>query len=243
MVQFHIKELMENYYEFVEDDQNSAQAAIENSMPPDIPLRSQLEDMSESIIKNICRENNVQNITYINMFNNKIKKITGLSNLVNLKTLILSFNEIEDIENLDNCVNLTKLDLHNNFIRQIRNLENKDKITFLDLTHNWINDWTQVEHIKANLSNLKDLGMRCNPLATKKSYRAHIFTKLPYLQKLDGLTFSEKDKERVNNEMKILSVQLVMESVKDQRKGLYEPIPDQDDDQSPGINEDGMESA
>lgn len=243
MVQFHIKELMENYYEFVEDDQNSAQAAIENSMPPDIPLRSQLEDMSESIIKNICRENNVQNITYINMFNNKIKKITGLSNLVNLKTLILSFNEIEDIENLDNCVNLTKLDLHNNFIRQIRNLENKDKITFLDLTHNWINDWTQVEHIKANLSNLKDLGMRCNPLATKKSYRAHIFTKLPYLQKLDGLTFSEKDKERVNNEMKILSVQLVMESVKDQRKGLYEPIPDQDDDQSPGINEDGMDSA
>ena len=40
MVQFHIKELMENYYEFVEDDQNSAQAAIENSLPPDIPVRS-----------------------------------------------------------------------------------------------------------------------------------------------------------------------------------------------------------
>jgi len=56
------------------------------------------------------------------------------------------------------------------------------------------------------LPNLKDLGMRCNPLATKKSYRAHIFTKLPLLSKLDGLTFSEKDKERVNNEMKILSV-------------------------------------
>jgi len=117
MVQFHIKELMENYYEFVEDDQNSAQTAIENSMPPDIPLRSQLEDMTEAIIKNISRENNVLNITYINFFNNKIKKIAGLSNLVNLKTLILSFNEIEDMENLDNCTSLTKLDLHNNFIR------------------------------------------------------------------------------------------------------------------------------
>ena len=40
MVQCHIKELMDNYYEFAEDDQNTAQAAIENSMPPDIPQRS-----------------------------------------------------------------------------------------------------------------------------------------------------------------------------------------------------------
>jgi Leucine-rich repeat (LRR) protein len=86
-------------------------------MPPDIPLRSQLEDMTEAILKNICRENDLSKITYINLFNNKIKKIAGLSNLTNLKTLILSFNEIEDIENLDNCTALTKLDLHNNFIR------------------------------------------------------------------------------------------------------------------------------
>jgi Leucine-rich repeat (LRR) protein len=61
--------------------------------------------------------------------------------------------------------------------------------------------------------------MRCNPLATKKSYRAMIFTKLPFLQKLDGLSFSEKDKERVNSDSKIISVQMVMDSVKDQRKG------------------------
>lgn len=40
MVQFHIKELMENYYEFVEDDPNSAKATVEDSMPPEIPIRS-----------------------------------------------------------------------------------------------------------------------------------------------------------------------------------------------------------
>ena len=81
--------------------------------------------------------------------------------------------------------------------------------------------------------------MRCNPLATKKSYRAHIFTKLPFLQKVDGLTFSDKDKERVNNEMKILSVQLVMESVKDQRKGLFEVNPPDADEGTQEFNEDG----
>jgi hypothetical protein len=75
MVSFHIKELMENQCEFVEDDSNNAQTAIENSMPPDIPIRSQLDEMNEHIIKNYFRESNVQNISYINLFNNKIKKI------------------------------------------------------------------------------------------------------------------------------------------------------------------------
>jgi hypothetical protein len=39
MSQCHIKELMENNFEFTEDDK-TGQAAIENSMPPEIPLRS-----------------------------------------------------------------------------------------------------------------------------------------------------------------------------------------------------------
>ena len=75
MVQFHIKELMENYYEFVEDDQNSTKAAVEDSMPPEIPLRSQVEEMNEYMLKVMCRENSLQGITYLNLFNNKIKKI------------------------------------------------------------------------------------------------------------------------------------------------------------------------
>ena len=50
---------MENQFEFAEDDQNSGQTAIENSMPPDISLRSQIDDMNETLLKNICRENNV----------------------------------------------------------------------------------------------------------------------------------------------------------------------------------------
>mmetsp|Transcript_17811 Transcript_17811/g.27560 ORF Transcript_17811/g.27560 Transcript_17811/m.27560 type:complete len:89 (+) Transcript_17811:2507-2773(+) len=88
---------MDNYYEFVEDDQNSAQTAIENSMPPDIPVRSQLDEMNEQVIKSICRQANLPSITYLNLFNNKIKKIEGLAQLVNLKTLILAFNEIDMI--------------------------------------------------------------------------------------------------------------------------------------------------
>ena len=64
--------------------------------------------------------------------------------------------------------------------------------------------------------------MRCNPLASKKSYRAQILTKLNYLQKLDGFSFSDKDKERVNDEMKVISISLIMDAVKDQRKGIFD---------------------
>ena len=49
---------------------------------------------------NICREKDLSQVIYLNLFNNKIKKIECLDSLVNLTTLILSFNEIEEIEGL-----------------------------------------------------------------------------------------------------------------------------------------------
>jgi len=60
MMSCHIMEMMENNYEFVEDDEtNSGKAAIENSLPPDIPLRSQLDSITLPIIINISRERDV----------------------------------------------------------------------------------------------------------------------------------------------------------------------------------------
>lgn len=73
MTQCHIKELMDNYCEFQDDD--TTQTAIENSMPPDIPMRSQLDEMNDNIIRSVCKEVILENIMYLNLFNNKIKKI------------------------------------------------------------------------------------------------------------------------------------------------------------------------
>ena len=69
-------------------------------MPPEIPMRSQIEAISEPIVVNISRERDLSKIVYLNLFNNKIKKIENLNGLINLQTLILSFNEIEEIEGL-----------------------------------------------------------------------------------------------------------------------------------------------
>ena len=56
MVNCHIKELMENKYEFSED---SGAAAVENSMPPEIPMRSPLDIITNDLIVRISRENDM----------------------------------------------------------------------------------------------------------------------------------------------------------------------------------------
>ena len=53
-------------------------------MPPEIPMRSQIEQITQDIIINISRERDLDRIIYLNLFNNKIKKIENLDNLVNL---------------------------------------------------------------------------------------------------------------------------------------------------------------
>jgi hypothetical protein len=78
------------------------------------------------------------------------------------------------MDGIQNCNNLVKLDLHNNFIRTIKNLEGKDKITYLDMTHNWVSEWSLIEYVGEQCQNLKEFGMRCNPLATKKNYRSMV---------------------------------------------------------------------
>ena len=98
MTQCHIKELCDNFFQFTDDNQIESQ--IENSMPPDILERSMLDQVNDPIIRSLCKEVTLENISYLNLFNNKIKKVAGLSGLVNLKTLVLSFNELQDLDGL-----------------------------------------------------------------------------------------------------------------------------------------------
>ncbi len=157
-------------------------------MPPEIPIRSKIDDITDFIIQNISRERDFSQIVYLNLFSNRIKKIKNLNSLPNLNTLILSFNELEAIEGLTDCKLLKRLDLNHNFIRRIENLDNKSNLQSLNLTNNWISDIAQVEHLRLQCPQLRELSLKCNPIAAKKSYRTSIFTKLVgSLVKLDGI--------------------------------------------------------
>lgn len=215
----HIQELIDNKYEFVEDEK-TGQAAIENSMPPEIPFRSQINNITQSIIVNVSRERSLENIVYLNLFNNKIKKIEEMKDLVNLQTLILSFNEIDEINGLKNNTALKKLDLNHNFIKVIQNLDGLKDLTYLDLRHNWINEIDQVKNLTASCPNLRELGLKCNPLATKKHYRIGVFEKVPGLVKLDNMVVTDKDKAESESVVKELTWDIIVDQLRSQKKNI-----------------------
>jgi len=109
-------------------------------MPPEIPIRSKIDEITDFILQNVSREKDFTSIVYLNLFCNRIKKMKCLEKLVNLNTLILSFNEIEVMEGIPEAKNLKRLDLNHNFIRKIENLEGKGNLQSLNLTNNWISD-------------------------------------------------------------------------------------------------------
>ena len=50
-------------------------------MPPEIPQRSKLNEMSVQAVRYLAREANLGTITYLNLFNNRIRKIENLEEL------------------------------------------------------------------------------------------------------------------------------------------------------------------
>lgn len=191
-------------------------------MPPEIPVRSKVEEITDLIIQNVSREKEFSQIAYLNLFSNRIKKIKGLEKLVGLTILVLSFNEIEQIEGITECKLLKRLDLNHNFIRKIEGLELKGNLTFMNLSNNWVSDINQIDHLRVHCSQLRELSLKCNPIGAKKSYRPTVFSRLSQLIKLDGIAQTDKDKERVKNDHVILSRELLIENLKNNNKGVVD---------------------
>ena len=96
-----------------------------------------------------------KNLEYLYLHFNKIKNISVLKYLVNLKELNIGDNEIKDISVLKNLINLKWLYINNNKIKDISSVQNLNKLKYLDLRYLELES-DQIEYIK-NLNNLKDL--------------------------------------------------------------------------------------
>ena len=179
---WHIIELIDNNFKFLNEDSNSGKAAIENSLPPEIPQRAKHSEISLSLIKSLWRETNVEFIKYLNLFNNNIKIIESLDKLTNLNTLILSFNEIKWITGLDSWVNLKKLDLNHNFISKIEGIKKLKELTILNLSNNWISEIEDIMWITENKIPLVEFSLKWNPIAETPSYRSLMFQKIQFLK-------------------------------------------------------------
>ena len=87
MTMCHVRELMQNKNEFQQEE-----SQLEDAMPPEIPLRSQLSILSPNILHNLTRSTDLSTVKYLNLFNNALRKIDSLDGLTSLEVLVLSFN-------------------------------------------------------------------------------------------------------------------------------------------------------
>lgn len=84
----------------------------------------------------------------------------------------------------------------------------------VNLTNNWISDIMQIENLRIYCTSLRELSLKCNPIAAKKSYRRTVFSRIVSLIKLDGIAINDKDKERVRNDNVFLSRDIIVEYLK-----------------------------
>ena len=126
-----------------------------------------------------------------------------------LKILILSFNEIKKIENLGSCIKLRKVDLNHNFIQKIESLDELKDLKCLDLGNNWVSELNSLDGLFTAGVQIQEINLKCNPVASKKSYRSDVFRKVPSLMKLDSISINEKDKETIRGDSNEITRELL----------------------------------
>ena len=90
-----------------------------------------------------------------------------------------------------------------------------------------------MRHIAQHCPGLKELGLKCNPLAGKKNYRINVFEQFGGLQKLDTLAITEKDKEQSESVMKELTWDIIVDQLRSQKKNIQiDRQPEEDDTES-----------
>ena len=117
----------------------------------------QLKTFTEQDALDYCQINNINpdNITVLDLFNNKLTDISVLKYLNNLKFLGLIGNNITDIFPLKNLINIEELNLGYNEITDISAIQYLDNILRLDI-RNLELESDQIQYIKS-LNNLKIL--------------------------------------------------------------------------------------
>ncbi|MBU0898502.1 MAG: hypothetical protein KJ613_01665 [Nanoarchaeota archaeon] len=92
--------------------------------------------MNVNNVVDISPLENLNNLLFIALGDNRISNLSSLSGLAGLKELYLHGNQIVDISPLENLVNLTRLQLMSNQIVDITALQNLHSLVFLDLQDN-----------------------------------------------------------------------------------------------------------
>ncbi|XP_028394639.1 centriolin-like [Dendronephthya gigantea] len=183
--------------------------------------------ISETLIKQITKEENFDLITSLTIhfpkdkLNKKIKYIENLEKLKRLRTLNLSNNMIEKMQKLETLTELHELNLSHNCIKVIECVESMQKLEALNLSGNQIASIPRqtIKKIRTlkllNLSNnklesllevtklrplqdLTNLNLQDNPFNSLPHYRQFVIYQLRSLEILDNQKVTKEERREAD---------------------------------------------
>jgi len=127
-------------------------------------------------------------LTKINLSKNGLRSIENISRIsTQLENLNLSQNSLADIRPIAQVKSLKYLNLANNSISDLHGMSSLLQLEMLDLSNNCISSCAALETLVA-LTGLRELNLAGNAVCSCIGYPAIIFSCIPTLQHLDGLS-------------------------------------------------------
>lgn len=154
------------------DIQESTAEAEKLELDPAIvkAIKSELGKSSEYELT----EADLQEVTYLAIFEESVSSLDGISKLTNLRELHISYGTIVDISELALLKEITFIDISHCYFKAIPDLSNCKQLESLYLSDNLIDDISVLSEIES----LKYLNLDCNPISYIKP-----------LEDCDGLEF------------------------------------------------------
>nr|AFK43623.1 unknown [Lotus japonicus] len=140
--------------------------------------------LNDNEITSICKFDQLKELNTLVLSKNPIRKIgEALMKVKSITKLSLSYCELQGINtSLKSCVELIELRLAHNEIKTLPDeLIHNSKLQNLDLGNNVITTWSEVKVLKS-LTNLKNLNLQGNPVASSDKITRKIKKALPKLQ-------------------------------------------------------------
>lgn len=97
----------------------------------------------------ILTDEDLENVTSIEIFYEDIQSLDGISKLTNLSTITISGGNITDIGELALLENLTMIDIYGCLVKEIPDFSNCSQLTDLHLAGNLIEDVTPLQNIES----------------------------------------------------------------------------------------------
>ena len=142
-----------------------------------------------------------KNLKSLILKENCIKKIEYLNDMDDLIYLDVSNNKIKDVDKtlLGDLPSLQIFICDNNSMKNINGFSKYESIESISFQNNKIQDLNCIEQF-SELNKLKEITLKGNPITKYNNYRINLIRLLPYIRKIDGKEITEEERNNSKKE-------------------------------------------